>query len=63
MARVLLTVPYTVCDIRESLEATSPPLGVGYIASYLRDIGKHEVMIHDGLLQLQAIFEILVNMR
>ncbi|MHA2286647.1 MAG: B12-binding domain-containing radical SAM protein [Candidatus Thorarchaeota archaeon] len=51
MARVLLTVPYTVCDIRESLEATSPPLGVGYIASYLRDIGKHEVMIHDGLLQ------------
>jgi len=26
-------------------------LGIGYIASYLREVGNHEVKIHDGLLQ------------
>jgi anaerobic magnesium-protoporphyrin IX monomethyl ester cyclase len=51
LARVLLTVPDSKCDIRESFDYTSPPLGLGYIASYLREFGDHEIKIHDGLLQ------------
>ncbi|MFX1606802.1 MAG: B12-binding domain-containing radical SAM protein, partial [Promethearchaeota archaeon] len=47
----MLTVPYSKCDINSSFNYTSPPLGLGYIASYLREYGNHEVKIHDGLLQ------------
>jgi radical SAM superfamily enzyme YgiQ (UPF0313 family) len=47
----LLTVPHSKCAISETLNYTSPPLGIGYIASYLREFGNHEVKIHDGLLQ------------
>lgn len=50
MAKVLLTVPNSDFIVRDSLAFTSPPLGVGYIASYLTRFGKHEVKIHDGLL-------------
>ncbi|MFW9794046.1 MAG: B12-binding domain-containing radical SAM protein [Candidatus Thorarchaeota archaeon] len=51
MAKVLLTVPKSNCAITESLEYTSPPLGIGYVASYIREHGKHDVKIHDGLLR------------
>jgi len=44
-------VPHSSCDIRDSFNYTSPPLGLGYIASYLRETGDHQVKIHDGLLQ------------
>ncbi|MFW9913260.1 MAG: B12-binding domain-containing radical SAM protein [Candidatus Thorarchaeota archaeon] len=48
--RVLLTIPYSDNDIRNSLGFVSPPLGLGYVASYLREFGSHEVLIHDGML-------------
>jgi len=48
--RVLLTVPHSKCDIRDSLGVHPPPLGLGYIASYIRTFGDHEVMIYDALL-------------
>lgn len=51
MARVLLTVPKSNCAITESLQYTTPPLGIGYVAGYIREHGKHEVKIHDGLLR------------
>ncbi|MHA3963202.1 MAG: B12-binding domain-containing radical SAM protein [Candidatus Thorarchaeota archaeon SMTZ1-45] len=44
-------MPHSSCDIRDSFNYTSPPLGLGYIASYLRETGDHQVKIHDGLLQ------------
>ncbi len=44
-------VPDSSCNIRESFNYTSPPLGIGYIASYLRETGNHQVKIYDGLLQ------------
>ena len=47
----MLSVPHSKCAISETLNYTSPPLGIGYIASYLREFGNHEVKIHDGLLQ------------
>ncbi|MFW9869505.1 MAG: B12-binding domain-containing radical SAM protein [Candidatus Thorarchaeota archaeon] len=34
-----------------SFDYTSPPLGIGYIASYLKKYGNHNVRIHDGLLK------------
>jgi len=48
--RVLLTVPHSKCDIKDSLGVHPPPLGLGYIASYIRTFGDHEVMIYDALL-------------
>ncbi len=47
--RVLLTVPNSKCDVRDSMGVQPPPLGLGYIASYIRTYGDHEVMIHDAL--------------
>ncbi|MFW9831432.1 MAG: B12-binding domain-containing radical SAM protein [Candidatus Thorarchaeota archaeon] len=43
-------MPNSSCAIRDNLGVLSVPLGLGYIASYLRNQG-HEVQIHDGLLQ------------
>ncbi|MGD9381830.1 MAG: radical SAM protein [Candidatus Thorarchaeota archaeon] len=48
--RILLAIPYSPNDIRDSLGFVTPPLGIGYIASYLRELGSHEVAIHDGML-------------
>jgi len=48
--RVLLTVPNSKCDVRDSMGVQPPPLGLGYIASYIRTFGDHEVMIYDALL-------------
>ncbi|MFX1270666.1 MAG: B12-binding domain-containing radical SAM protein [Promethearchaeota archaeon] len=48
--RVLFTIPYSPNDIRDSLGFVTPPLGLGYLASYLREFGSHEVAIHDGML-------------
>ncbi|UCH04895.1 MAG: radical SAM protein [Candidatus Thorarchaeota archaeon] len=48
--RVLLTVPNSKCDVRDSIGVHPPPLGLGYIASYISTFGDHEVMIHDALL-------------
>lgn len=47
--RVLLTVPNSKCDVRDSMGVQPPPLGLGYIASYIRTFGDHEVMIYDAL--------------
>lgn len=47
--KVLLTVPNSNCAIRDNLGVLSVPLGLGYIASYLRNQG-HDLQIHDGLL-------------
>lgn len=55
MTKVLLAVPNSDFIVRDSLAFTSPPLGVGYIASYLREFGQHDVKIHDGLLQHQRL--------
>ncbi|MHA2353231.1 MAG: B12-binding domain-containing radical SAM protein, partial [Candidatus Thorarchaeota archaeon] len=48
--RVLFTIPYSPNDIRDALGFVTPPLGLGYLASYLREFGSHEVVIHDGML-------------
>ncbi|MFX1261708.1 MAG: B12-binding domain-containing radical SAM protein [Promethearchaeota archaeon] len=48
--RVLFTIPYSPNDIRDSLGFVTPPLGLGYLASYLRESGSHKVVIHDGML-------------
>jgi radical SAM superfamily enzyme YgiQ (UPF0313 family) len=48
--RVLLTVPNSKCDVKDSVGVQPPPLGLGYIASYIRTFGNHDVMIHDALL-------------
>lgn len=48
--RVLLAMPNSANDIRDSLGFASAPLGLAYIASYLREFGDHEVVIHDGML-------------
>ncbi|MFW9834383.1 MAG: B12-binding domain-containing radical SAM protein [Candidatus Thorarchaeota archaeon] len=50
MVRVLLTIPNSSNEIRDSLGYITPPLGIGYVASYLREFGGHEVVIHDGIL-------------
>ncbi|MFQ5831229.1 MAG: B12-binding domain-containing radical SAM protein [Candidatus Thorarchaeota archaeon] len=47
--RVLLVVPNSKCDVRESLGVLAPPLGLGYIAGYIRKYGNHEVKIQDSL--------------
>jgi radical SAM superfamily enzyme YgiQ (UPF0313 family) len=43
-------VPYSKCTTREALDFATPPLGIAYIASYIRKFGNHEVRIHDDLL-------------
>lgn len=48
--KVLLVVPYSKCTTRDALDLVSPPLGVAYIASYIRKFGNHDVRIHDDLL-------------
>jgi radical SAM superfamily enzyme YgiQ (UPF0313 family) len=48
--KVLLVVPYSKCTTRDALDLATPPLGVAYIASYIRKFGNHEVKIHDDLL-------------
>ena len=45
--RVLLIRPNGESVIKEVLGATGPPLGIGYIASYVRD--KHDVWILDAM--------------
>lgn len=47
--RVLLVVPNSKCDVRESLGFLPPPLGLGYIAGYIQKYGNHEVKIQDSL--------------
>ena len=49
--RVLLTVPNSRCSFQDLLAAVPPPLGLGYIASYLRMHGHHDVKIYDGMLR------------
>ncbi|MHA1769515.1 MAG: B12-binding domain-containing radical SAM protein [Candidatus Thorarchaeota archaeon] len=48
--RVLLLVPNSHNDIRDGLGYVTPPLGLSYIASYIRKFGNHSVRIFDGLL-------------
>jgi radical SAM superfamily enzyme YgiQ (UPF0313 family) len=43
-------MPYSHNDVRDTLGFVSPPLGLGYIASYLQEKGSHSVRIHDGML-------------
>ncbi|MFX1416188.1 MAG: B12-binding domain-containing radical SAM protein [Promethearchaeota archaeon] len=47
--RVLLTVPNSKCDVRDSMGVQPPPLGLGYIASYIRRYCDCEVIIYDAL--------------
>jgi radical SAM superfamily enzyme YgiQ (UPF0313 family) len=48
--KVLLVVPYSKCTTRDALDFATPPLGIAYIASYIRKFGNHDVRIHDDLL-------------
>ncbi|MHA1771937.1 MAG: B12-binding domain-containing radical SAM protein [Candidatus Thorarchaeota archaeon] len=56
--RVLLVVPNSHNDIRDGLGFLSPPLGLGYIASYIREFGGHSVKIFDGLLHKASDVEV-----
>jgi anaerobic magnesium-protoporphyrin IX monomethyl ester cyclase len=56
--KVLLIMPYSKNEIRNSLDITTPPLGLAYIASTLRSLTGHEVMIHDGMLLRSSLSDI-----
>ncbi len=56
--KVLLTVPNTHNDVRDGLGFLAPPLGLGYIAGYIRKFGDHLVRIHDGLLHKSSTADI-----
>lgn len=49
--KVLLAVPDSQFHLQDYLGIVSLPLGLGYIANYLRQFGNHTVAIYDGLVR------------